>query len=146
MRYEQAPEGQKRSCDTVSKALFVTDALVWWAYAVLFLVAFTIKLQAEGKKPNVIIITIDTVRADHLACYGYGLVQTPNINALARSSARFRHAFTTVPLTLPAHASLFTGSFPMATGVHDFASNTLPSAAVTLAKVLLEDGYTTAAF
>src|SRR6266576_7038102 len=108
MRYEQAPKGRKRSCDTVSKGLFVTGPFVWWVY-VLFLVAFTIKLQAAETKSNVIIITIDTVRADHLGCYGYGLVQTPNINALARSSARFRHAFTTVALTLPAHASLFTG-------------------------------------
>ena len=146
MRYEEVPEERKRGCDTVSKGLFVTGALVWWLCAVLFLVAVTIKLQAAGKKTNVIIITIDTVRADHLGCYGYGLVQTPNINALARSSARFSHAFTSVPLTLPAHASLFTGSFPMATGVHDFATNTLPSTAVTLAKVLRENGYATAAF
>ena len=146
MRYKQAPKGRKRSCDTFSKGLLVTGTIVWWVYAVLFLIALTIKLQAAEKKSNVIIITIDTVRADHLGCYGYGLVQTPNIDALARSSARFRHAFTTVPLTLPAHASLFTGSFPMATGVHDFASNTLPSTAVTLATVLRENGYATAAF
>src|SRR5439155_25519918 len=99
MRYKQAPEGRKRSCDTFSQGLLVTGTIVWWSYAVLFLIALTIKLQAAEKKSNVIIITIDTVRADHLGCYGYGLVQTPNIDALARSSARFRHAFTTVPLT-----------------------------------------------
>src|SRR5947208_5417624 len=146
MRYKQAPKGRKRSCDTFSKGLLVTGTIVWWVYAVLFLIALTIKLQAAEKKSNVIIITIDTVRADHLGCYGYGLIQTPNIDALARSSVRFSHAFTMVPLTLPAHASLFTGSFPMATGVHDFATNTLPSSAVTLAKVLHQNGYATGAF
>src|SRR5213594_1909564 len=129
-----------------AKAFFVTGPLLTWLFTVLFLVPLTIKLDAAETKSNVIIITIDTVRADHLGCYGYGLIQTPNIDALARSSARFSHAFTTVPLTLPAHASLFTGSFPMATGVHDFATNTLPSSAVTLAKVLHQNGYATGAF
>ena len=129
-----------------AKAFFVTGPLLTWLFTVLFLVPLTIKLDAAETKSNVIIITIDTVRADHLGCYGYGLIQTPNIDALARSSVRFSHAFTTVPLTLPAHASLFTGSFPMATGVHDFATNTLPSSAVTLAKVLHQNGYATGAF
>src|SRR5439155_27216392 len=69
-----------------------------------------------------------------------------DIYALARSSVRFRHAFTIVPLTLPAHASLFTRRFPLATGVHDFATNTLPSSAVTLAKVLHQNAYATGAF
>lgn len=122
------------------------STLVWWVFLSVCLGASAIQLQAAEAKPNIIIITIDTVRADHLGCYGYGLIQTPNIDALARSSARFSHAFTPVPITLPAHAALFTGSFPMATGVHDFASNTLPSSAVTLAKILRQNGYATGAF
>jgi arylsulfatase A-like enzyme/Flp pilus assembly protein TadD len=128
------------------KSPFVTAALAWWVCPFLFLVAFAIELQAAEPKSNVIVITIDTVRPDHLGCYGYKLIQTPNIDALARTSARFSHAYTPVPITLPAHSSLFTGSFPMATGVHDFASNTLPASAVTLAEILHEKGYATGAF
>ena len=103
-------------------------------------------LTAAEPRPNVVIITIDTLRADHLGCYGYRQIQTPNLDALARSSARFSHAYTPVPLTLPAHTSLFTGSFPMATGVHDFAVNKVPASAVTLAEVLRGSGYATGAF
>jgi len=103
-------------------------------------------LHAEEAKPNVIFITIDTLRADHLACYGYRQIQTPNIDALARSAARFSHAYTPVPISLPAHTAIFTGSFPMATGMHDSTGNTLPASAVTLAEVLRDNGYATAAF
>src|SRR6267143_6111653 len=129
-----------------AKRPFATSALAWWVSAFVCLVAFPIRLQAAESKPNVVVITMDTVRADHLGCYGYRLIQTPNIDALARTSARFSHAYTPVPITLPAHASLFTGRFPMATCVHDFASNTLPSSAVTLAKILRQNGYATGAF
>jgi arylsulfatase A-like enzyme/Tfp pilus assembly protein PilF len=100
----------------------------------------------EGDLPNVVVITLDTVRADHLGCYGDRAIQTPNIDALASVSARFTHAFTPVPITLPAHAALFTGSFPMATGMHDFGGNKLSDSSVTLAKVLRDHDYSTAAF
>jgi len=103
-------------------------------------------LGAESVEPNLVVITVDTLRADHLGCYGDRSIQTPNIDALARSSARFTRAFTPAPITLPAHAALFTGSFPMATGMHDFSGNKLPASAVTLAKVLRDHGYSTAAF
>ncbi len=101
---------------------------------------------AQETKPNVIFITIDTLRADHLGCYGYAQVETPQIDALAHASARFTRAYTPVPITLPAHTAILTGSFPMATGMHDFSGNRLPANAVTLAKVLRGNGYTTAAF
>ncbi|MBZ5544839.1 MAG: sulfatase, partial [Acidobacteriia bacterium] len=91
-------------------------------------------------------MTIDALRADHLRCYGYTAIETPHIDALARAGARFTHAYTPVPITLPAHASLLTGTFPMAAGMHDFTTNKLPANSVTLAKVLRDNGYTTAAF
>lgn len=122
---------------------------LYLAGAVLVLAGLTsipFRLNAAETKPNVIIITIDTLRADHLGCYGYRPIRTPNIDAQARLSARFTRAFTPVPITLPAHAALFTGSYPMATGIHDFIGNKLPSNAVTLAKVLHDHGYATAAF
>lgn len=101
---------------------------------------------APDTVPNLIFITIDTLRADHLGCYGYTQIKTPEIDALARASVRFTQAYTPVPITLPAHTAILTGSFPMATGVHDFSGNKLPSSAVTLAKVLRDREYTTAAF
>jgi arylsulfatase A-like enzyme/Tfp pilus assembly protein PilF len=101
---------------------------------------------AGQDRPNVILVTIDTLRADRLGCYGYKGAETPHIDALAREGARFTHAYTPVPITLPAHASLFTGAFPMATGVHDFIGNKLPTGTATLAGTLRDQGYTTAAF
>lgn len=97
-------------------------------------------------RPIVVLITIDTLRADHLSCYGDSRIQTPNIDALARVGARFTEAYTPVPITLPAHTAILTGRLPMATGMHDFSGNKLPAGAITLAKVLRENGYATAAF
>ena len=102
--------------------------------------------EPDAERPSVIFITIDTLRADRLGCYGYANIQTPNIDALARAGARFTHTYTPVPVTLPAHSAIFTGSFPMATGMHDFSGNKLPARAITLATALRDKGYTTAAF
>jgi arylsulfatase A-like enzyme/Flp pilus assembly protein TadD len=103
---------------------------------------------AADERPNlaVLLITIDTLRPDHLGCYGYAAIRTPNIDQLAREGVRFSQAYTPVPITLPAHASLMTGEFPLANGMHDFGGNKLPSGTVTLAKLLHDNGYTTAAF
>lgn len=95
--------------------------------------------------PNVVVITIDTLRADHLGCYGYKQIRTPNIDALAQDSARFERAYTPVPVTLPAHTVIFTGTYPMLSGMHDFAANKLGPTQPTLASVLKERGYATGA-
>jgi len=128
------------------KSALTGSPVVWVGFLSVFCVASVANLWGAGTKPNVIFITVDTLRADHLGCYGYRQIQTPNIDALAHSSARFTRAYSPVPVTLPAHAALFTGTFPMATGMHDFSGNKLPSNAFTLARVLRENGYTTAAF
>jgi arylsulfatase A-like enzyme/Flp pilus assembly protein TadD len=107
---------------------------------------FTPNLQAAVKStPNVVFITIDTLRADHLGCYGYKQIQTPNIDALAAHSTRFEHAYTPVPVTLPAHTAIFTGTYPTLSGMHDFSGNKLNPTQATLASVLKERGYATAA-
>ncbi|MBI1941015.1 MAG: sulfatase-like hydrolase/transferase [Acidobacteria bacterium] len=124
----------------------------YWRYlacAALLLLSLSARpagLGAAEAKPNVIVISIDTLRADRLGCYGYRQIETPAIDALAQSAARFTRAYTPVPITLPAHVSIFTGSFPMGTGIHDFVGNKLPAGALTLAEVLRDNGYTTAAF
>ena len=130
----------------ITESLYIILIPFWAASLSFCLIAAPTKLAAAEAKANVIVITIDTLRADHLGCYGYHEIQTPNIDALARSAARFSHAYTPVPITLPAHTALFTGSFPMATGVHDFAVNKVPLTAITLGKVLRDQGYATAAF
>jgi arylsulfatase A-like enzyme/Tfp pilus assembly protein PilF len=101
---------------------------------------------AERPTYDVILITLDTLRPDHLGCYGYTAVQTPHIDQLAATGARFAQAFTPVPITLPSHTSLMTGAFPLATGVHDFTGNRVPPGTATLAKILRDRGYSTAAF
>ena len=101
---------------------------------------------AETLSYHVILITIDTVRPDHLGCYGYTAIATPSIDHLANTGARFTQAFTPVPITLPAHTSLLTGLFPLATGVHDFTGNRVATGMATLAGILHDHGYSTAAF
>ncbi|MFY9843134.1 MAG: sulfatase, partial [Terriglobales bacterium] len=94
---------------------------------------------------NVVLITIDTLRADHVGCYGYKQIKTPNIDALAADGTRFDRAFAVVPVTLPSHTSILTGTYPMFSGMHDFSGNKLSPLQPTLASVLKQAGYQTGA-
>ena len=95
---------------------------------------------------SVVLITLDTVRADHLGCYGYPQAETPALDALARESVRFANAYTVVPITLPSHAVILTGTYPMWNGVRDFTSPGLPAGIPTLAEIMRRHAYATAAF
>jgi arylsulfatase A-like enzyme/Tfp pilus assembly protein PilF len=101
---------------------------------------------ATDTLPSIVLITLDTIRADHLGCYGYSQIETPNIDRLAADGIRFANAYTQVPITLPAHVTLLTGTYPMFNGVRDFTSAGLPGSVPTLAEVLRRQGYRTAAF
>ena len=103
------------------------------------------KSSPAPRSINVLVITIDTLRADHVGCYGYAQVQTPNIDALATAGARFEHAYTPVPITLPAHTVIFTGTYPTFSGVHDFSANRLGPSQATMALILKQNGYATGA-
>src|SRR5947199_1950917 len=94
---------------------------------------------------NVVFIAIDTLRPDHLGCYGDKQIRTPNIDTLAADGTRFERAYTAVPVTLPSHTVIFTGTYPTLSGVHDFAANKLSPTQATLASVLKDNGYTTGA-
>lgn len=110
------------------------------------LLLFCCESPAQVKAaPNVIVITIDTLRPDHLGCYGDKLIRTPNIDALAGDGVRFERAYTPVPVTLPAHTVIFTGTYPTLSGMHDFSGNKLNPGQPTLASILKEHGYTTGA-
>src|SRR5262245_8980462 len=94
---------------------------------------------------NVVVITLDTTRADRLSPYGFQDVAMPALDRIAREGIVFDQATSVVPLTLPAHTSLFTGLFPPAHGVRDNASPALADSETTLAEVLRGRGFRTGA-
>jgi len=96
-------------------------------------------------KPDVILITIDTLRADHLGVYGHPKIRTPNLDALANKSLLFENAIASAPLTLPSHTSLMTGKYPYHHGIHDNAGR-VELKQETLAEILKGEGYNTYAF
>jgi choline-sulfatase len=93
----------------------------------------------------VILISVDTLRADHLGVYRYRRARTPSIDALAAGGTVFQHISSQIPLTLPSHFSLFTSTYPFTNRVQENAQQ-VPSDAVTLAAILHDHGYSTAAF
>jgi arylsulfatase A-like enzyme/Flp pilus assembly protein TadD len=103
-------------------------------------------VSATPKNPNLLLITLDTVRADRLSCNGSKRVSTPHLDGLAAGGVNFTRARTSAPLTLPAHASIMTGTYPPVHGVRDNGSYRLPEDQLALAEVLDEHGYETAAF
>ena len=100
----------------------------------------------EGRDYSVILITMDTTRADRLGCYGFSGIATPTIDLFARRGVRFERCFSTTPLTLPAHTSIMTGTVPPFHGVRDNGGFVVPPGIETLAKVFKARGYTTGAF
>jgi len=103
--------------------------------------------SARGvEKPNVILITLDTTRADHLGCYGGTAAQTPALDALAREGVLFEQAAASSPLTLPAHSTIMTGMYPTYHGVRVNGNTALGDEQTTLAEVLAGQGYRCAAF
>ncbi len=121
----------------------------FWVLMVLLAALFSAGQAAaqEPERPNIVLITIDTLRADHLSSYGYHLLTTPNLDRFAEQGVRFERAYTTIPLTGPAHTSLFTGRYPQETGAR---VNGQPLASdarlLTLPRILEKNGYQTAAF
>ena len=95
---------------------------------------------------NVVVITLDTLRADRLGAYGYAAARTPHLDGLARAGARFDDAVSASPITGPAHAGLLTGRYPARLGMRDNATTPLPDSALTLAEMLGAAGYDTGGF
>jgi choline-sulfatase len=105
------------------------------------------RLAARPRPPtNVVLITLDTTRADRLSPYGYMNVSLPHLERLAREGVVFDQATSVAPLTLPAHTSLFTGLLPPNHKVRDNADTPLADAQTTLAEILLVRGFRTGAF
>ena len=94
---------------------------------------------------NVLLVSVDTLRADHLGCYGHRRVETPVIDALATGGVRFAQAVAPVPLTLPSHSTMLTGLNPVRHGVRNNGTFKLQDDVLTLAEALAGAGYRTGA-
>jgi arylsulfatase A-like enzyme/Flp pilus assembly protein TadD len=101
--------------------------------------------RAGFTKPSVILITIDTLRADHVGCYGAQTVKTPTLDALARDGVVFERAISQVPLTWPSHAVILTGTYPFQNGVQDFSGQPLAQQFRTVSQAFRQAGYSTGA-
>ena len=115
--------------------------LVWFSAAL----SFAASPEKDKSHPDVFLVTIDTLRADHVHCYGYERIQTPALDNLAHDGIRFTQAFTPSPITNSSHTSILTGLLPSSHGVTDFGVP-LATAHVSWAELLHQQGYHTAAF
>ena len=97
------------------------------------------------ERPDILLITLDTVRADHVGCYGFRPGLTPALDALAAEGVRFARTVAPVPITLPSHVSILTGLYPVRHGVRDNSAYYLEDDARTLAEYLSDGGYRTGA-
>jgi arylsulfatase A-like enzyme/Tfp pilus assembly protein PilF len=104
------------------------------------------KASVSATARNVVLITIDTVRADHLGAYGYKEAETPWLDRLAKEGVRFNQASAAVPLTLPSHSSLLSGLLPPHHGLRNNGAGSFPGDKATLATVLSGQGFRTGAF
>ena len=100
----------------------------------------------EGPSPSIVLITLDTTRADRLGCYGHTLAETPNMDALAAQGVLFEQTRSPVPITLPSHATILTGTYPPYHGLRTNGAAALGSGATSLAELAKERGYATGAF
>lgn len=121
---------------------------LWRAIGVaMILAAWSACARPAPPRPrNLVIVTLDTTRADRLPMYGFASIETPAIDAIAREGAVFDQAMTVAPLTLTAHSSLFTGLYPPHHGVRDNADRPLAADRTTLAEVMRARGFRTGAF
>ncbi len=120
---------------------FLTAAslLVWRLF-------FALEKVKRASNLNVLLITLDTTRADRLGCYGYKKGKTPNLDSLAYRGVRFERAYCQVPLTTPSHCSILTGTYPLYHQVRNNGTYALPSEVLTLAEIFHEKGFETSAF
>jgi arylsulfatase A-like enzyme len=126
----------------------LTDIVTRGIARVASVATVCLALAACGSRPrtNLLVVTIDTLRADHLGATGFAPAATPHLDALARDALFFADAMAPAPLTLPSHCSLFTGLLPPVHGVRDNEPFPLSPEQQTLAETLRAAGYRTAAF
>lgn len=117
-------------------ALILIGLLIWFLFI----------RQSVDDRTNLLLITMDTTRADHLGCYGYDAARTPALDELARSGVKFNRFFSNVPLTLPSHTTMMTGLYPPEHGCRVNGEHKLGEDITTLSEVFAKNGYRTGAF
>lgn len=126
-----------RVCSVISPGLLA---------CLLFGASCARRSSPDGENPSILLITIDTLRADRLGAYGNRNIQTTHLDRIARDGVVFERASATVPLTLPSHVSIFTGRYPPSHSVRDNGSFVLRAGIPTITELLKSRGYRTAAF
>jgi arylsulfatase A-like enzyme/Tfp pilus assembly protein PilF len=114
-------------------------------FAAVLVLSAAVWLPQAPSRPNILLVTIDTLRADRVGAWGYAAAHTPVLDRLAATGARFSDATTHAPLTYPAHAAILTGRYPAAMGVRLNGMDPLPAGIVTLAERFKSAGYRTGA-
>jgi len=143
--------GWRRGWLTVPAAAALLAAIGWLSIARSPATDAEARARLTRRQPapselNVLVVTLDTLRADRLGCYGFSGIETPRIDALASEGVLFERATATVPLTFPSHASIFTGLIPPHHGVRDNGGFFLGEEKTTLAERFKAAGYATGAF
>ncbi len=126
-----------------------TRKIAAWLGAFLLLLISGIVLHNKTrprKPPNVILISIDTLRADHLGCYGYARSTTPNIDKFSKNSVLFKNCIAQAPSTTASHASMFTSLIRSHHGASHAAKTAIPERIITMAEFLRNDDYATASY
>ncbi len=130
--------------------LLIVFSLIVISFLIYFLFIKPQRLtfsKLKGNKTyNYILITIDTLRADRIHCYGFNQIQTPYMDLFAKKGVKFERCIAQTPLTLPSHVSILTGTQPIFHGVRDNGGFLVPEELITLAELFNEKGYNTAAF
>ena len=121
----------------VASAVAVRQLTPWW---------YERAMRTAPRPLNVLLVTLDTTRADRIGAYGHQGAETPTLDALAARGTLFREAYAHVPLTLPSHASIMTGVLPTRHGVRDNGTFVVPRELAVLAERFREAGYHTGAF
>lgn len=103
------------------------------------------RTKVSEKRPHIVMVTLDTFRADRLGANGYDKAQTETLDALANAGTRYSSAFSPLPLTIPSHSTMFTGKYPPSLDIRSNGSGMLVETERTLAEILHDEGYTTAA-
>lgn len=121
-----------------------------WLFVILIIIAvgvwfFIGRGVSKPKIRNVLLISIDTCRADYLSCYGCLRQTTPNIDSVAAEGVVFENVYSPVPMTLPAHSSMLTGTIPPHHGIHDNLNYQVGQSNTTLAEILKGSGFATGA-
>jgi len=126
----------------------VSRRIPWGVFLTAAICFFPLSSATAGKKerPNFLLITIDTLRADRLSCYGGTALETPQFDSLAQRGILFSRAFANTSTTLPSHANILLGASPLYHGVHENTNFVVRDGFLTLAEHLKSHGYTTGAF